>query len=126
MQLHDFGLLTDENIDPLIVQFLRNNGFDVVDVKEQNWEGRKDRELLPIAHQQGRVVVAHDSDFGTLVFTQGMPFTGILYLRPGHFDATPHLQSIEAVLRSNIELTPPFIVIAENTGKAVKLRLRQL
>ncbi len=124
MTIRDFDLLTDENIDPLIVQFLREAGFDVLDVKEEGWAGRKDSELLPIAHQQSRVVVTHDSDFGTLVFTQGEPFTGILYLRPGHFDAEPHQQSLETILASELALSAPFILIAENTGTKIKVRLR--
>lgn len=124
MQLHEFGLLTDENIDPALVRFFRENGLDV---KEQKWEGRKDKELLlPIAHEQNRVIITHDSDFGMLVFTQGVPFTEILYLRPGHFDATPHIQSITPVLAQNLDVAPPFILIAENGGKAVKIRLRRL
>jgi predicted nuclease of predicted toxin-antitoxin system len=124
MMLRDFGLLTDENIDPLTVQFLRELGFDVLDVNEQGWAGHKDSDLLYIAHQQGRVVITHDSDFGTLVFTQGQPFTGILYLRPGHFDAEPHRQSIEAVLASQLIVSAPFILIAEHTRTKIKIRLR--
>lgn len=126
MTLRNFGLLTDENIDPLIVQFLREAGFDVLDVNEQGWAGRKDSDLLPLAYQQGRVVVTRDSDFGTLVFTQGQPFTGILYLRPGHFDAEPHRQSLRAILASELQVIAPFILIAEHTAAKIKIRIRLL
>ena len=34
MKLRDFGLLTDENLDPDVVAFLRRQGFDVSDVGE--------------------------------------------------------------------------------------------
>ena len=34
MKLRDFGLLTDENLDPDVVAFLRRQGFDVSDVCE--------------------------------------------------------------------------------------------
>ena len=126
MTLRDYKLLTDENIDPIITAFLRAEEFDVLDVKEMGWFGRTDLELMPVAFQENRVIITHDSDFGTAVFTQQEPVIGIFYLRPGHFEATPHLQSISAVLNSNLILPDSFILIAENTGPSVKIRLRQL
>ena len=32
MKLRDFGLLTDENLDPNVVRWLMDAGFDVLDV----------------------------------------------------------------------------------------------
>ena len=125
MTLHEFNLFTDENIDPAIVTFLRGTGFNVLDVKEQGWFGKTDIDLMPVAFDEQRVIVTHDSDFGTIVFTKGEPFVGILYLRPGHFDSIPHIQSISAILNSNLILREPFILIAENTRTTVKIRLRQ-
>jgi predicted nuclease of predicted toxin-antitoxin system len=126
MTLNGYKLLTDENIDPTIVAFLRQRGFDVTDVKENGWFGMKDINLMPLAYQEQRVIVTHDSDFGTIIFTKGEPFVGVLYLRPGHFDASPHIQSLDALLTGNLYIQAPFIVIAENTGAAVKIRLRQM
>ena len=94
-------------------------------MKENGWFGMKDIDLMPLAYQEQRVIVTHDSDFGTIIFTRDEPFIGVVYLRPGHFDATPHIQSLNAVLASNLDLQSPFILIAENTGSAVKIRLRQ-
>lgn len=34
MKLNDFPLLTDENIDPNVVAYLRQRKFDVFDIKE--------------------------------------------------------------------------------------------
>jgi predicted nuclease of predicted toxin-antitoxin system len=125
MTLRDFNLFTDENIDPVVVAYFRETGFDVVDVKEQGWFGKTDIDLMPVAFDEQRVIVTHDSDFGTIIFTKGEPFIGVLYLRPGHFDAVPHIQSISAILNSELALQPPFIMIAENTRITVKIRLRQ-
>jgi hypothetical protein len=36
MKLSDFLFFIDENIDPLLVAFLREKGFDVFDTKENN------------------------------------------------------------------------------------------
>lgn len=126
MRLTDYKILTDENIDPIIVNFLRERGFDVSDVRENGWFGKKDIELMPVAYHEQRLMVTHDSDFGTIIFTKREPFIGVPYLRPGHFDATPHIQSLTALLNSNLAVDSPFILIAENTGQAIKIRLRQL
>jgi hypothetical protein len=34
VKLREFGLLTDENIDPVVLSHLRTIGFDVLDVCE--------------------------------------------------------------------------------------------
>lgn len=46
MKLRDFGLLTDENLDPDVVAFLRRQGFDVSDVCEDGLQGSTDVALL--------------------------------------------------------------------------------
>ena len=126
MTLRDFPLFTDENIDPILVAFLREEGFDVVDVKESGWFGKTDLELMPIAFSEQRVIVTHDSDFGTIIFTQQEPFVGVVYLRPGHFSAAPHRQTLQTILTETLTISVPSILIAENTGESVRVRIRQL
>lgn len=55
--------LTDENIAPTIVNTLRKEGFDVIDVKEQKWFGKPDSELIELAKDGRRVILTHDKDF---------------------------------------------------------------
>ena len=80
MKLREFCLLTDENIDPEVVAHLRQIGFDVLDVVESGLQGSTDVDLLRLATAQDRIVVTHDSDFGTLAIHQNEPLTGVLYL----------------------------------------------
>jgi len=82
-----------------IVQHLRNIGFDVFDIKEQNLNGISDREIIQMSHQQNRVIVTQDSDFGTLIFTENIDFIGLIYLRPGHFQHSFHIQTIKQLTR---------------------------
>ena len=49
--ISDFSLLTDENIHPDVVTYLRNKGFDVLDVKEQGWHGKKDTDILATSYE---------------------------------------------------------------------------
>ena len=39
-------ILTDENISPRVVSFLRQQGINVIDTKEEKWHGKNDEYLL--------------------------------------------------------------------------------
>jgi len=126
VKLRDFGLLTDENIDPAVVAVLRNNGFSVWGVCESGWQGRTDVELLRRAFSDHRVIVTHDADFGTLALLGGEPVVGILYLRPGHINSQFTIETVDAVLRANPVVTPPFVAVARRTATNVSIRVRSL
>jgi len=120
----EFKLLTDENIQTTIVEYFRTLGFDVKDVKEEGLSGSTDEFLLNLAIQNERVIITHDSDFGNIVYQKDIDFTGIIYLRPGHFLPNFTKQTIDAILEANPELNPPFILVAENKVDNVKIRIR--
>jgi predicted nuclease of predicted toxin-antitoxin system len=100
VKLRDFPLLTDENLDPDVIAHLRKLAFDVVDVVESGLQGWADVDLLRHATAQGRVIVTHDADFGTLAVLQNEPLVGLIYLRPGHIDTQFTIETIQAVLAS--------------------------
>ncbi len=124
MKLRDFPLWADENLDPDVVAHLRRLGFDVLDVAESDLRGGADADLLRLAAAQGRVVVTHDADFGTLAIHQGESMVGIIYLRPGHIDPQFTLETIEHVLRNDPDLNPPFVLVAKRSGRRVTIRVR--
>ena len=126
MKLRDFGLLTDENIDPEVVAFLRQSGFDVWDVCEQGWQGTTDLTLIQQAVADQRVIVTHDSDFGTLAILAGHTIVGILYLRPGHAQAQFTIGSCREVIKAELAVRPPFLIIAKRSGDHVTIRVRLL
>jgi predicted nuclease of predicted toxin-antitoxin system len=126
MRLQNYAFLTDENINPIIVQSLRARGCDVFDVVEQRLNGNSDVFLLTLATQQNRIVLTHDSDFGTLVIAEGKPFIGIVYLKPGHILPQFTLQSIEAIFNEIDFIENPFIIVAKHNGLSTKVRVRQL
>lgn len=115
-----FPVLTDENIHPHVVGFLRDVGLDVLDIKAQNWFGMPDEDILAHAYKQERVVITHDSDFGRLAVLSGKPFIGILYLRPAEIQAERTIERLSKFFASGIRLTPPFIVVIQNE----KIRVR--
>jgi len=121
----DFPLLTDENVHPDVVAFLRERGNDVRSVVECDLLGQSDVDLLRLAHESGRVILTHDHDFGTLAVARGEPFTGIVYLRPGHIRPEFTIETVEAIAAQSITVQSPFIVVAERRGQVVRIRVRQ-
>lgn len=124
MRLQDFGLLADENINLRVVKHLRECGFDVLEIKETPHVAQPDVGLLRIALAQNRVIITHDRDFGRLAVAAMEPMVGILYLRPGHKDASFTIETLNAVLGSELDVTPPFILVAVRTQSGVSIRLR--
>ena len=125
MKALDFPLLADENVNPEVIEFLREAGLDVESIAEQGKFGISDTEVLVQATEAGRVVLTHDSDFGGLAL-MGAKFVGIIYIRPGHIRADFTMKTLEAIRDNAPEVTPPFILVAERTGDTVKIRVRQL
>lgn len=125
MKLTDFALLTDENVDAQVVAFLRALGFGVRDVKEDGLVGVDDVVLLRLAVSEGRIILTHDSDFGTLAITQGEPYVGIVYLRPGHIRSEFTTGTLRTLLGQEPDVNPPFIIVAVRSGESVRIRIRQ-
>jgi predicted nuclease of predicted toxin-antitoxin system len=126
VKLRDLPLLTDENVDSSVVAHLRTLGFDVVDVNESGLQGSVDVDLLRLAVAQGRIIVTHDSDFGTLAIRQGEPIIGLVFLRPGHIDPRFIIETVETIIKIDPDITPPFILVAKRTGAKVAIRTRHL
>jgi predicted nuclease of predicted toxin-antitoxin system len=120
----DFPLLADENIQKEVVNALVARGKDVRSVLDEGLAGRDDIDILRAAHAQGRIVLTHDSDFGTLAYRMGEPFTGIVYLRPGHIAALFVLEILSAIDAADLDLRPPFLIVAERKEGAVRIRAR--
>jgi len=126
LKIGDYKVLTDENIHADVVQFPRAQGFDVLDVREDSLHGTPDRDLLSRAIGEDRLVFTHDSDFGTLAILAGLRIVGIVYLRPGHIDPTFTIETINTLVRAELDLVPPFILVAQRKADKVAIRLRTL
>jgi predicted nuclease of predicted toxin-antitoxin system len=72
--------LTDQDVYATAVRLLTGLGHDVATAALLGLSQAEDAELLRVAHQQDRVLVTRDRDFGGLVFVQGGR-AGIIYLR---------------------------------------------
>lgn len=119
MRLTHSPWLTDENIHVEVIAYLRGRDLDVLDVKEQGWLGRPDGELLDEAYRQGRIVLTHDGDFGTLALLGGRPVIGIVRVRPGHFRAGVTIRALDQLFALALDPAPPFLLVVQ--GGLVRL-----
>ncbi len=126
MKINALRFLTDENIDQELVEFLRANNFEVFDIKENGLFRLADDAILKMGFEHQFVVISQDSDFGTLIFRDKNPFHGLVYLRPGHQSANLHIETLRAVIAAPLDFEIPFILVAENTGELVRIRLRSI
>lgn len=114
-------ILSDENISPKVVTFLRENGLDILDVKEQGWLGKEDHELLNNAYRSKRFVLTHDSDFGTLAIHEGKNFHGIIYIRLKNCHPHNVIKMCHQLLDLKTDLTPGTLIVVEE----LRLRIRK-
>jgi len=126
MRACDYPILADENIHTEVIQLLRSEARDVRSVYEDGLGGVADVEVLASAHAQRRVVLTHDSDFGTLAIRQGAAVTGILYFRPGHISPDVVFSMWKTLEETPIEVEPPFLVVVERRQERVRIRVRHL
>ncbi|RMH08743.1 MAG: hypothetical protein D6697_05395 [Armatimonadetes bacterium] len=71
--------LLDVPVGRVVADWLREQGYDVLEVRQIN-PSLSDEEILQIATQQGRIVITVDKDFGELAIRQGASHRGIVRL----------------------------------------------
>jgi predicted nuclease of predicted toxin-antitoxin system len=121
MKFSQLKLLTDENIAPKIKTFLRDQGFNVLDVKENGWQGRDDIFLLDVSMEENRFVVSRDADFGELVVRQRKPFYGIIYLRSKNPLPDDLIKNISKLIQLDPEVHERSLIIVGEQ----KIRIRE-
>ena len=113
--------LLDENIDARLLPFLLDLGHDVTSVAKDYLYGLLDEDVLALAHQEQRILLTNDRDFGELIFLQGLPHSGILLFRLAPNDANIQLRKARLlyVLTHYADRLHHFLVV---THKSVKIR----
>ena len=116
MKFQQLRILTDENLPPKVVDFLRHHGLDVLDTREQGWHGKSDSELLEIAYRNNRWILTLDSDFGTLAIHEAEPYIGIIFLRLRNQRAHNIIRLCELLLHHDMDFLPQTLVVVADAG----------
>lgn len=115
------NLFADENIARPIVAWLRTRGHDVLYASEVQ-PGASDVNWLARAESEDRLILTADTDFGELIFRDGLTSHGVVLLRLGELTVPERLARLEQAWAS-VEANPTgkFLVIT-----ATRLRIRDL
>lgn len=73
-------LLADENIDPRLIEWLREEGHEVL-AAQSTAAGAPDDELVATSIQASRFIPTRDKDFGELAVRHSMPVPGVVLIR---------------------------------------------
>ena len=103
--------LADESCDFAVVRALRSAGHNVLAIAEVS-PRIGDEEVLRHARDEKRVLLTEDTDFGELVYAEGLGSSGVVLFR---FPATTRsaivAATIDAVNRIGEELSSRFTVV---------------
>jgi predicted nuclease of predicted toxin-antitoxin system len=124
MRLNDVRFIADENIHNNVIDFLRERGFEVKSASDDDLAGGLDIDLLSLASETHRGIITHDSDFGTLVYTQNQPYYVILFVRPGHFDPNFTIETLAKLIDEDIEINPPTLITTKRVGDGITVRIK--
>lgn len=106
--------LADENVEWTVVESLRKQGFDVV-AAHTDYKGFKDNEILQLAHQQKRILITNDTDFGNLVFHRQQLSSGIILMRFLNENSNQKAKTIQHLLKHHsAKLQNHFTVLSEH------------
>ncbi len=72
--------LADENISRSLTGFLRKEGYDIKDIKEERLYGISDEEVIRLASKEGRIILTHDKEFGG-VLNNPLSFDKVVIIR---------------------------------------------
>ena len=106
-------VLVDESTGQRVAEALRQDGFDVVTVREV-MIGAKDRTILAYAAEQRRLLITNDKDFGELIRRHRLPHAGVILLRLELDTPTQRIAYLRVALRIfGAKLEDRFVVIRE-------------
>ncbi len=113
--------LLDMGLAQSTARGLREQGYDAVHLRDQGLQRLDDEEIIAKARTEGRVILAHDLDFGRLVALSGYRLPSVITFRLD--DMRPvfvNRRLEEVVLRFAVELEEGALVSV--TSHAIRVR----
>jgi predicted nuclease of predicted toxin-antitoxin system len=75
---------------------------------------------LALAHEEQRLVITHDSDFGMLAINQGVPFSTIIYIRLRKIAPDAVIEVFDRFLQTGFEVTNGMLIVVEEDRVRVR------
>ena len=106
--------LVDECTGSGVAQWLREREHDVFSVYDDGG-GMRDDAILRMANSERRIIVTNDRDFGEMIFREGRPHCGVIFLRVRDERTKSKIAVLEGLLQDySIRLQGEFVVASEN------------
>ncbi len=93
--------LLDENIAISVLKYLRKEGYEVRDLKEEKLFGIDDIEIIKMAYREERIIITHDKDF--IELSKINKHHGILLFRLPKQSPENVIKRLDYILNSNIK-----------------------
>jgi predicted nuclease of predicted toxin-antitoxin system len=105
--------LLDESADYPLAEVLAKAGHDVTTIVSDYPRALKDQDVLTLAHNEERVLITNDTDFGELIFRQHLPHAGVILFRLGREDVATKAVWLKHVIENHQDQLSDFIVVTE-------------
>ncbi|TAK35885.1 MAG: hypothetical protein EPO21_04720 [Chloroflexota bacterium] len=115
--------LFDQSTDRRLAPYLRNLGHDVTVVAVDYPEALPDEQVLAIEHQEQRILVTEDRDFGELVFRHQRPHLGVIYLRLPPMDLQAKIARLHEALAHHTQSFDQFLVVAPRSVRVQRAKI---
>jgi len=124
--MEDIKFLVDECTGPNVALWLKSQGFITISIYDE-FQGKKDFDILKMAFDKNFVIITNDKDFGEMVFKNNLPHKGIVLLRLSNERSSHKIEVLERLFSENIlELPGSFTVVSEKTIRIIRqLKKRQ-
>jgi predicted nuclease of predicted toxin-antitoxin system len=115
-------ILADENISHRIIEALRNKGYEVYSIFEQN-RGKTDINIASFSLNPPRIILTEDKDFGELVYLHLVKVTGVIFIRVDWKETMLMAEKLISFLENETltSLTNKFVTITPD-----KLRINKI
>ncbi len=113
--------LADENIPLETVDFLKNQGIDIISVTKIS-PGLSDSKVLDLANAKGRIVVTFDKDFGQLIFKEKRQTKGLMLLRFVPESPQQIAIRIKQVLAAKIKMECSVVTVKKDSVKVTSAK----
>ena len=106
--------IVDECTGPALARWLRSEGHDAFSVFEQA-RGISDNVIIRKAHNESRILITNDKDFGELAYRKKKQHCGIILLRLSDERSKTKIDTVKQLLKSySDKLTNAFVVVTED------------
>lgn len=111
--------LVDESVGPGVARALEVRGHDALSVFDVA-RGALDADVLRRAHDEARILVTADKDFGDWVFRQGARHRGVVLIRLEDERPVAMIGALDRLLAEAAEEVPDAFVVVTDRGIRIR------